>query len=216
LSDPVVFGADYSVYTRIVRLALAEKRVDYEMQTIDVFANDGLPEDYRVRQPFGKIPAFSHDGFDLYETGAIIRYIDETFEGPHLMPDTIQTWARANQIISILDHYAYRSMVWDIFVERMRVPEKGGTPDEEKISEAVGVAETCLTSIEALMEDGSYFLGNFPGLADVFAAPMLALLRQAPEGNALLLKSVRWIEWWNRMNDRPSMVSTRMPTETLK
>lgn len=215
MSDPIVYGADYSVYTRIVCLTLAEKRVPYTFEPIDVFAEGGLPDDYLRRQPFGKIPAFDHDGFELYETGAITRYVDEVFDGPDLMPEDLQLWSRANQIISILDNYAYRSLVWDVFVERIRVPQKGGTSDEAKITAGLELAEKCLAEVENLMGDGSYFLGNFPGLADLYAAPMIALFRQAPEGNELLLKSVRWIEWWNRINDRPSMNSTRSALETL-
>jgi len=214
MSDVVVYGADYSVYTRIVRLALAEKRVDYRFEEIDVFAESGLSADYRRRHPFGKIPAFEHDGFQLFETGAITRYIDEVFDGPSLMPTDLHLWARTNQIISILDNYAYRTMVWDIFVERVRVPQKGGVSDEGKISKALLRAADCLDTIESLMEDGSYFVGNFPNLADLYGAPMIALLRQVPQGNTLLLRSVRWIEWWNRINDRPGMIATRSPQET--
>jgi glutathione S-transferase len=215
LTDPIVYGADYSVYTRIACLTLAEKRIPYTLEPIDVFAENGLSEDYLKRQPFGKIPSFEHDGFELYETSAITRYIDEMFDGPDLMPEDLKSWSRANQIISILDNYAYRSMVWDVFVERVRVPQKGGTSDEKKIAAGLKLAEKCLGEIESLMEDGSYFMGNFPGLADLYAAPIIALFRQCEEGNELLLKSVRWIEWWNRINDRPSMISTRSPLETL-
>ncbi len=214
MNEPIVYGASYSVYTRIVRLALEEKRVPYQLEEIDVFAEDGLPTDYLARQPFGKIPAFEHDGFRLFESGAITRYIDETFEGPALMPEPVHEWARANQIISILDSHAYRTLVWDVFVERIRVPQKGGDADEGKIASALECAETCLDTIESLMGDGSYFLGNFPTLADVHAAPMIALFRQAPEGKELIQKSVRWIEWWNRMNDRPGMINTRSELET--
>ena len=213
MTDPTVYGADYSVYTRIVRLALEEKRIPYKLQEVDVFAEDGLPPEYLSRQPFGKIPAFEHNGFRLFETGAITRYVDEAFEGPSLMPEPLELWSRANQIISILDSYAYRSLVWDVFVERVRVPEKGGVSDEDKIAAALVQAETCLNTIESLMHEGSYFLGNFPTLADIHAAPMIALFRLAPEGNELLLKSVRWIEWWNRMNDRPGMENTRSALE---
>ncbi len=214
MNEPIVYGASYSVYTRIVRLALAEKRVPYQLQEVDVFAEDGLTPNYLARQPFGKIPAFEHDGFRLFETGAITRYIDEAFEGPALMPEPVQGWARANQIIGILDSYAYRTLVWDIFVERVRVPEKGGNSDEDRIASALKRAETCLDTIESLMGDCSYFFGNFPTLADVHAAPMIALFRQAPEGKELIQKSVRWIEWWNRMNDRPGMINTRSELET--
>src|SRR4051794_14875256 len=101
MAKPRVFGADYSVYVRIVRLALAEKGVDYDLVPLDIFAEGGPPPDYLDRQPFARIPAFEHDGFALYETSAITRYIDEAFDGPALQPtDTIER-ARCNQLISI-------------------------------------------------------------------------------------------------------------------
>ena len=52
---------------------------------------------------FGKIPAFEHGGFRLYEAGAINRYVDEAFPGPRLQPEHPRARARMNQIISILD-----------------------------------------------------------------------------------------------------------------
>src|SRR3546814_2735373 len=71
MSDPIVFGARYSTYTRSVLLALAEKGVACSLQEIDIFR--GATPDYLARQPFGRIPAFEHDGFRLYETAAIMR-----------------------------------------------------------------------------------------------------------------------------------------------
>ena len=65
---PRVFGASYSVYVRIVRLALAEKEVEYELVPIDIFAQGGPPPGFLDRHPFGRIPAFEHAGFSLYET----------------------------------------------------------------------------------------------------------------------------------------------------
>jgi glutathione S-transferase len=51
---------------------------------IDIFAPDGPQEDYIARHPFKRIPPFEHEGFRLYETGAITRYVDEAFPGPAL------------------------------------------------------------------------------------------------------------------------------------
>ncbi len=89
-----VFGAAYSVYVRIVRLALEEKGVPYRLEEVDIFAEGGPPEDYLQRHPFGRIPAFEHDGFRLFESGAIGRYVDEAFDGPPLMPDGAGAGAR--------------------------------------------------------------------------------------------------------------------------
>jgi len=78
---PIVFGAPYSVYGRSVRLALEEKGGPYEVVPVDIFASGGPPSEHWTRHPFGKIPAFEHAGFRLYEAGAITRYVDEAFPG---------------------------------------------------------------------------------------------------------------------------------------
>jgi glutathione S-transferase len=79
----------------------------------------GSRPEHRARHPFGKIPAFEHDGFRLYEAGAITRYVDEALPGPRLQP---RGRARMNQIVSTLDSYAYGTLVWDIYVERVFRP----------------------------------------------------------------------------------------------
>jgi len=114
LAEPILFGAAYSVYVRIARLALVEKGVAYRLEEVDIFAEGGPPADHLARHPFGRIPAFEHDGFRLYESGAIARYVDEAFPGPVLQPAAPKARARVNQAISILDSYAYRTLVWDI------------------------------------------------------------------------------------------------------
>src|ERR1700730_7833697 len=83
---PIVFGAPYSVYVRAVRLALEEKGVAYELVPLHIFAPGGPSEEHLQRHPFGKIPAFKHAGFHLYEAGAVTRYVDEAFSGPALQP----------------------------------------------------------------------------------------------------------------------------------
>ena len=129
MSQPIVFGAAYSVYVRTVRLTLEEKNVPYHLVEIDVFCEGGPPPDYLMRHPFGRIPAFEHDGFQLYETDAIVRYIDETFDGPPLIPDTSKGRARMTQAMRILDCYAYPSMVWGVYVEQ--VERAAGRPRDE-------------------------------------------------------------------------------------
>jgi len=213
MTKPVVFGANYSVYTRIVRLVLEEKNVPYRIEEIDIFEKDGPPDGYADRHPFLRIPAFEHDGFRLYETAAIAGYIDNTFPEPPLMPESAEKRARADQIIGILDNYAYRTWVWDIFVERIRVPERGENSDEAKITEALLRAETCLSSIENLMGGEKYFLGSEATLADFHAAPMIALFRLAPEGDRLLSDHMPWTSWWETMSERPSIAATRFAAE---
>ena len=209
MTQPIVFGASYSVYVRIARLALVEKGVAYRLDEVDIFAEGGPAADYLLRHPFGRIPAFEHGDFRLYEAGAITRYVDEAFPGPALMPSMPEARARANQIIAILDSYAYRTWVWDIYVARTDSRE----PDEAKIAAALPRAETCLAAIEDLMRGDAFFLGDEPTLADLHAAPMIALFRLAPEGERMLGAHPRWTRWWDHMNQRPSMAATLPPPD---
>jgi glutathione S-transferase len=213
VSEPILFGASYSVYTRIARLALAEKAVAHQFEETDIFAEAGPSPGYLGRQPFARIPALEHDGFSLYETVAIAHYVDEAFPGPLLQPFDPARRARIRQIIGILDAYAYRAMVWDVFVERVRKPLQGQPSDDTKIAAGLTRTESCLAAIEAIM-DGAPWLagpGERPTLADLHAAPMIAYLRVAPEGLTLLQRHPRMEAWWERMAGRDSMLATPSP-----
>ena len=209
MSQPIVFGAAYSVYVRTVRLVLAEKNVPYRLVEIDVFGEGGPPPDYLMRHPFGRIPAFEHDGFRLYETDAIIRYVDETFDGPSLIPETSRGRARMTQVMRILDSYAYPSMVWGVYVEQVDAPQEGRETDPVKLDEAIGRSRTCLEALERLMDDGPFLVGSRPCLADFLAAPMFTCFRMAPQGRQLLGEHPQLKSWLERMLVRPSMVETR-------
>ena len=205
--NPRVFGAAYSVYVRIVRLSLAEKGVVYELVPIDIFAEEGPPHGYLDRHPFGRIPAFEHEGFSLYETGAIARYIDEAFEGPKLQPSDVKERARCNQLISIADNYAYPQLVWGIYVERISKPNRGTVPDEAKIAAAVPKAEACLMAISKLMGTGPWLAGHQITLADLYAAPIFDYFLMTPEGKDIIGGYENLAAWWARIASRPSMAT---------
>jgi glutathione S-transferase len=198
-----VYGATYSVYVRIVRIALHEKGVPYDLVPIDVFAEGGLPADYRARHPFGRIPAFEHDGFGLYEASAITRYVDEAFPGPPLQPRGLRERARMNQIIAMLDNYAYRPMVWDVYVQRVET----APADEARIAAGLEKARTVLAALSGLSGKGHWLAGPDASLADFHAAPMFALFGQAPEGAALLADFPEIHAWWERVKARPSVIA---------
>ncbi|RWK61733.1 glutathione S-transferase family protein [Mesorhizobium sp.] len=204
MSKPIVYGADYSVYVRIVRLVLEEKGIDYELVPVDIFAADGIPGWYFDHQPFGRIPAFEHDGFRLYETGAITRYVDEAFDGPMLQPAEARSRARMNQIIGMLDAYAYRALVWDVAVERL---EKTA-PDEALIANGLRQAATVLRALTSLKAAGPWLLGEQLTLADLHAAPIIGYFVKVAEGQNLLAEFANVQAWWARIAERPSFART--------
>jgi glutathione S-transferase len=202
----IVYGAAYSVYVRIVRITLHEKDVPYELVPVDVFADDGLPDEHLARHPFGRIPAFEHDGFSLYETSAITRYVDEAFTGAPLQPAALRERARMNQIVAMLDNYAYLSMVWDVYVQRM-LREEREAADEARIASGLEKARTFLQALSGLLGEGEWLAGAELSLADIHAAPMFGLFEEAPEGRALLAEFPSIQRWWERMKVRPSVIA---------
>src|SRR5512147_2794577 len=178
----VLYAVDYSVYGRMAQLALIEKGVAHRVEVIDIFK--GAPPEYLQLHPFGKIPALVHGDFTLYETAAITRYIDEAFPGPALQPADPEGRARLVQIVSIMDHYGYRPLIWDIMVERLMAPTEGREPDEAKIAATIPKAQTVLTALSDLMT-GPYLLGEQLTLADLHLATIIAYFRLAPEGQQL-------------------------------
>ncbi|HJQ59266.1 MAG TPA: glutathione S-transferase family protein [Vineibacter sp.] len=208
-----VFGARYSVYTRIARLALEEKGVPYRLEEIDIFAPGGPPAGYLARHPFGRIPAFDHDGLRLYEAGAISRYVDEAFAGPPLQPADPAGRAVMNQFISVCDSYVYRTLVWDIFVERVRAAAQGRTTDEARVAAALPRARTGLDVLEDVLAKGQFLAGATPSLADLHAYPMIALFRLAGEGVRLLAEHPAVERWRAVMAERPSVLATQSPLE---
>src|SRR5258708_25704848 len=136
MAHPIVYGPAMSTYVWSARLALAEKGVTHEL--VDVPFGTHRDGPHLSRQPFAKVPAFEHDSFALYETQAIMRYVDERFAGTPLQPEDVHEWSRMNQIIGIVDAYAGPSIAGTILFNRILVSRLlGGTPHESAITAAL-------------------------------------------------------------------------------
>jgi len=204
----LLFGLERSVYTRIARLALEEKEILYALHEVEIFGPPGVPEEHFKRHPFGRIPVLQHGDFSLYETGAITRYVDEAFAGPALQPSSPPQCARMNQVIGLLDAYAYRPMVWGAFVQRVRIPLNGGLPNEMEIANSLRSAATCLNALESLLGSAPFLAGDCISLADLHAFPTLRYFCLAPEGYALLSPHQALLHWYEAMLERQSVSRT--------
>ena len=210
MAAPVVYGPAYSTYTRTARLALEEKGVDYKLEEVDILQGAGQSPAHLARQPFGRVPAFEHDGFKLYETGAITRYVDEVFPGPKLQPADPKRRARMSQFISVSDSYTYPNCISKVVWQRAVVPLMGGTPDDKVVSEAMPMVEKAITALEALADaTGPFLCGPEITLADLHLAPVMAYFGGTPEGKKLLSGAPRLTRWWQTISARPSVVKTQ-------
>jgi glutathione S-transferase len=209
MARPIVYGPAGSTYVWSVRLALAEKGVAHDL--IDVPFGAHREEPHLSRHPFGKVPAFEHDGFSLYETQAILRYIDEGFPVAPLQPTDLHQFARMSQIMGIVDAYAWPAIAEDILVNRLLAPRHGLPVDEEAVTRAVPRARLCLAEFARLMGDQPYLAGERISLADLMVAPLLYYFARVREGEAPLAEQPGLSAWMRRIEARQSFQVTRPP-----
>jgi glutathione S-transferase len=213
MSEFIIHGVPGSPFMRSVCVALEEKRAPYRIQALAPGEIRG--EAYRKLHPFGRIPAIDHGGYKLYETQAILRYIDAEFPQPPLQPTTPKAIGRMNQIIGINDWYLFPEAARIIVFQRIIGPVLMGiTPDESVIAAAKPDAKRCLNELDRLLGDQPFMAGDRLSLADILLAPQIAFLAATPEGGAIL-KDTALSAWLDRMEARPSMKAT-LPPDALR
>lgn len=201
-----LYGFKYSVYVRIAQLALAEKQLSADYVEVNPFGP--LPDGYLERHPFGRVPALDHDGFRLFETSAMTRYIDEAFPGPNLQPQTAKARARMTQIISIVDNYLYWPLVRQVFSHAVFRPSLGEPSDPQQIAEGMAAAPRILGALEKIAAEGAVLTAT-PNLAAIHLAPMLDYFLMAPGAAALLGETPTLDRWWQEFSTKPNLSATR-------
>ena len=210
MSEFNVYGIPGSPFLRSVEIGLHEKGLDYELHPIA--PGEHKQPDYLARHPFGRIPAFEHDGFAVYETQAILRYLDDVFPAPPLTPGNPAARARMNQVIGIIECYYFPKAAAPIGFNRIIGPRLLGIPsDESAIAEAMPMARTCFAEFERLIDDKPYLTGETFSLADIMLGAQLDLMCEAPEGRELIEETPRLGGWLKRMVERPSFIATQPP-----
>ena len=209
MAQPAVelHGYRYSVYLRIVAMTLLEKGVPWTHVEVDPFA-DRIPDSYLALNPFGRVPTLVHDGFMLYETTAITRYIDEAFAGVPLQPADARDRARMNQVIAVADSYGYWPLVRQVFSHRVFRPAQGEAGDEAVIAEGLRKSKTVLAALERLAAGGRFLVGSSLSLADLHLGAMVDYFTAADEGRAELARHPKLSQLWVAFSQRPSLLRT--------
>ena len=104
----------------------------------------------------------------------------------------------------MLDAYGYRSMVWDVAVERL---EKEA-PDEALIAKGLSQASKALQTLSSLKAPGPWLLGDQLTLADLHAAPIIGYFVKVAEGQKLLAEFPEIQAWWDRIAARPGFAAS--------
>jgi len=206
MTDFVVHGVPGSPYVRAALLVLEEKRADYRLAAMQLGTLKQEP--HLSRHPFGRIPALEHDGWLLYETQAILRYVDAVLPEPALQPADAREAARMNQVMGIADWYLMPQVSRTITFNRVVAPRFGRPTDEAAVAAAIPDARHCIGELARLLDGHDWMAGAALSLADLQVAPQLSMFALAPEGAEILAGHPRLKAWLARIEARPSMQAT--------
>jgi len=207
MSEFIVHSVPGSPFGRSVLATLEEKRAPYRLAPV-VPGTTKTPE-YLALHPFGRVPVMEHDGFRLYETQAILRYLDRVMPQPSLTPLDIKRAARMDQVMNINDWYLFHGVGNVIIFHRVIAPRlMGRAPDEEAIAAAMPKAHAVFNELARLLGDQPYLTGDTLSLADLLVAPAVEFFTGVPEWSALGALHANLVAWMTRMQERPSMTAT--------
>lgn len=191
-------GYRYSVYNRIARLALLSKRVAHETVEVNPFAE--LAEAHWMLHPFGRVPVLVHGAFELFETGAITRYVDRAFHGPPLQPERAAALARMDQVIAVIDAYAYWPMVRQVSSHAFFRPYFGEPSSRAEVDLGLEASRKILSFLGRVAREGDVLTGRDITLADCHLAPVIDYFVRAQEGSDALSRHLALQEWWEQMS----------------
>jgi glutathione S-transferase len=198
-----LFGHPMSTCTRKVLFTLHETNTPFELTTIDFGTGEHKKAPYLARQPFGQLPALDDDGFQMFESRAMARYVDEK-AGFQLTPKDPQHRAKMEQWISVetSDFYPFSmSYIYrDVFKREQSAAdmEKAQT----RLDMAVGVLDKHLGE-----SNKPWLVGDQFTIADVAFAPYVEYGMNTG-AKEIFAKYPHFTAWWGRVSERPAWRKT--------
>ena len=199
-----VIGTPFSTFTRTITMSLHEKQAQFKQ-------HDCMPHSAPVLEhsPFGFIPIFIHNTefnkLVLYETLAISRYIDVTFEGYLLRPNDLLDNVEVDKWISIASSVVFNTLEHGVIKPRLSAQKNEKSEIEIKniVQSGVEKAESLFSKLEQLFA-GPYVCGDELTWADLFLYPPFADYEAIPEGKQLK-NYPKLSAWLDTMRERESV-----------
>jgi glutathione S-transferase len=190
----------FSTYARRVRIAMIEKAIEYEPVLVDMAAKKHREAAYLALNPYGRVPTLDDEGFLLYESTAILNYLEATHPQPPLVPADAKGRASVDMHMKLCDLQLSRQSGQIIFPKRFLPKERW---DEKGMAQARSDIEKHLAIVEAQLGDREWMVGDRYSLVEVCYTPFvqfLPLMEITPPASV-----GKWVE---RMLARPSAQQT--------
>jgi glutathione S-transferase len=209
-----------------IRIALLEKGLPWTSHYINLDTQDNLTDEYFRIHPHGLVPSLVHDGEIVYESSDILRYLEEKYPEPSLIPTDPEQQAEMEEWLDLTrDIHIKVIKVWVYGKERYRSKTQDSMPayiakqpnqeliDFHKMTLAEGhipqhkidTAEATLHGLFARIEDNlatrDWIVSDSMSLADIAWIPNYTLLNY---NNFPFEQYPKALEWIDRFIKRPS------------
>lgn len=196
-------GMPRSTTTRRVALIAKERNIPYTLIPVDPAKGEHKHASFCEHQPFGQVPYISQDdGFELFESRAIARYLAPLGSGPELVPTEPRALAKFEQAASI-EYSQFDPVASGIASEKVFKPRFGQATNEAHVTELVARLEIKLNAYEVILGKQKYLAGEEVTLADLFHLPYGTLIFEHLNLGDLD-KRPNLQRWWKDISARPS------------
>ncbi len=198
-----VHGVGASPFVRKVRVALAEKGLDYELEPVFPF---GVSAEFKKISPLGKIPVLQEDDYYLPDSSAILDYLEVAYPSHSLYPKDAKDRGRAVFLEEYADGGISSKVTGVVFFQRIVGPRFMGQPtDEVAVQKAIDEdVPPIFDYLEGQLAGGKqYLVGNALTIADIAVTSQFVNLSHAQ----FTVDKTRWpnlAAYVERMMARPS------------
>lgn len=191
----------FSTFGRRVSIALLEKKIPFETVVVDLATREHKKPEYLAVNPYSRVPALQEDDFVLFESSAILQYLEATHPEPALVPADARGRALVDMHLRLCDLQMGGPAGIVIFPKRF-MPEARW--DKAAIAKAEGDIAKHLAVVSAQLGANDYLVANTYSLADIAYIPFLQFL-----GIMDITVPDNIKAWAERLLARPSSVETR-------
>lgn len=196
--------------TWAVLLALEEKRLPHTRRLLSFADGEHRSPEMLALNPRGTIPVLTDGPRTLYETFAILEYLDLAYRSPPLMPEGLDE--RALALNRLHESGSLKAVGMELFAWLMRTPDEARSP--ERLEGMTHALRRELTFWERFYSRSAWAAGEAISLADltvfVYVATAVQLGLELTEGYPSLARA------YEAMRDRPSARATWPSTWTQR
>jgi glutathione S-transferase len=189
-----------STFSRRVRVALLEKNISCELIEVNLPGGQHKENWYAALNPYMKVPTLVDGDFALYESAAILTYLEATHPTPPLVPDDVRGRALVDMHVRLCDAHLGRCAGAVLFPKRFLPEANWDRPGMEAARKEI---DRHLLIIERELGERPYLVGEAFSLADVAYLPFLHFLAMMEVSTGPRVQA-----WAERILGRPSARAT--------